>query len=472
MRKVSELFDQFLLLFLRKRLYLLIFKAFVGPFITSFFVLMLIFLVQTLVKYQSEIFGKGLGFFTYIELIFYLAFNVIPKALPFAVMMGGLITYGSLGEHGELNAIKSAGVSLLRLILPSFIFSILAGVGLYYLGDVILPKTNLKFYSLLYDIKTKQPAFNLTPGMFYNGIDGYRIKAGSKDDAGRIKDVMVYDHTHKNGNTEVIVADSGLIYNDKKSGVLIFELYNGERYSENTSREQSKKRSTNSIQTTRTSFDKVMMPFDISSMSMKNTPDERFSRNRWMMNSDTLKIEIDTLGKLVADRRLELKTASTRVLGIDFVYNDLLIVKELEIKKDVILTSVQKKQVAQSVANDATNMMFHLERENDYIEWKSNSYVKFWVEYYHRRTEAVACVLFLLIGASLGAVLKKGGIGMPMLVTVMMFLLHHVMTEFFEKKARAQEIIPLLGGWGSVLVMTVIAIWVAYKTYLDKRIIG
>lgn len=444
-----------------------IFKAFLGPFLVSFLVLMLIFLVQTLVSYQAELFGKGLSFSVYAELVFYLSFNVIPKALPFAVMMGGLITYGSLGEHSELKAIKSSGISLLRIIFPTFLFSVAAGLGLYLLGEYVLPKTNMKFYRMLYDIKTKEPSFDLKPGVFYSNIEGYRIKVKEKYENGRLKDVIVYDHTSKRGNVEVIVADSGKLVNHEEQGLLVFELYNGIRYSEQSSNNSSVK--TTTLECSRTSFSKVVMPFDISSLMLKNSPDALFSKNRWMMTSNQLMGEADSVSVLERERRAGLIRVTTKMLSLDFITKDSLLDHGLESRENE-LNQAQERQIAQSLSNDVTNIGFHLEREKSYIEWKVIDYVKLWVEFHHRKTEAVACVVFLIIGACLGGVLKKGGIGMPMLVTVMMFLLHYVLSQTFDQYARTEVFSHWVGGWGSVGVMMCISGWIAYKTFLDKRI--
>lgn len=466
MKVISQIIDYLLLLIFRKRLFVFIFKAFLGPFIVSFLVLMLIFLVQTLVSYQAEIFGKGLEMSVYLELIFYLSFNVIPKALPFAVMMGGLITYGSLGEHSELKAIKSSGISLLRIIFPTFLFAVAAGLGLYFLGEYVLPKTNNKFYRMLYDIKTKEPSFDLQPGVFYSSIDGYRIKVEEKNDRGGLKDVIVYDHTSKRGNVEVVIADSGRLISHERQGLLIFELYDGIRYSEQASENSS---NTNSLECSRTSFSKVIMPFDISNLMLKNSPDKLFSKNRWMMTSEQLMQEVDSVNVLTKERKADLVTASVKMFNLDFIGQDSLLNKKLMLRI-MDLNQFQERQIAQSLANDITNMSFHLEREKSYIEWKIIDTVKLWVEFHHRKTEPVACVVFLLIGACLGGVLKKGGIGMPMLVTVMMFLLHYVLSQTFDQYARKEVFSHWLGGWGSIVVMVCISMWIAYKTFLDKRI--
>lgn len=467
MKVFLQIIDYLLLLIFRKRLFVFIFKAFLGPFIVSFLVLMLIFLVQTLISYQAEIFGKGLDMKVYLELVFYLSFNVVPKALPFAVMMGGLITYGSLGEHSELKAIKSSGISLLRIIFPTFLFSVAAGLGLYLLGEYILPKTNMKFYRMLYDIKTKEPSFDLKPGVFYSNIDGYRIKVKEKNEKGALKNVIVYDHTSKRGNVEVVIADSGRLINYEEQGLLIFELFNGIRYSEQSSDNSSHNKS--SLECSRTSFSKVVMPFDISALMLKNSPDKLFSKNRWMMTSKQLMSEVDSVGVLVKERKESLTTSSVKMFNIDFVGSDSLVNNKL-MQREFDSNQAQERQIVQSLCNDVTNMSFHLERENSYIEWRIVDYVKLWVEFHHRKTEPVACVIFLLIGACLGGVLKKGGIGMPMLVTVMMFLLHYVLSQTFDQYARTEVLPHWIGGWGSVIVMALISVWIAYKTFLDKRI--
>src|SRR5690554_2550758 len=193
-----------------KKLDKLILGSFIGPFLLTFIVVDFILLTVNMLKYFDEIFGKGLSFGVYMELISYFVISISPMALPLAVLLSSLITFGNLGEHFELTAIKSAGISLLRTIQPIFFFVLMLTGVAFYVNNTLVPKAALEAYSLLYDIKQKKPALDLREGTFYNGLPDVSIKVNEKfPDGITLKDIIVYDHRKNDGNKEVTIADSG-----------------------------------------------------------------------------------------------------------------------------------------------------------------------------------------------------------------------------------------------------------------------
>src|SRR5690606_34680014 len=219
-----------------KKLDKLILGSFLGPFILTFLVVVFILLMQHMLKYFDDIIGKGLGFDVIGQLLFYFAVFMTPVALPLAVLLSSLMTFGSLGEHFELTAVKSAGISLLRAIQPIFFFVLILTVCAFYINNNLVPKAALEAYSLLWDIKQKKPALDIREGTFYNGIPDISIKVNEKfPDGITLKDVIIYDHRKHDGNKDVTVADSGKMYTILNERYLKLELFDGYNYTEGTS---------------------------------------------------------------------------------------------------------------------------------------------------------------------------------------------------------------------------------------------
>ncbi|MEX0882902.1 MAG: LptF/LptG family permease, partial [Cyclobacteriaceae bacterium] len=215
-----------------KKLDKLILGSFLGPFLLTFIVVDFILLTVNMLKYFDEIFGKDLPFMVYMELIGYFVISISPMALPLAVLLSSLMTFGNLGEHFELTAIKSSGISLIRALRPIGVFVVFLTIVAFLSNNYLVPRVNLKTFSLLYDIRMKSPAFDIKEGVFYNGIPNYSIKVNKKIDEVRLQDVVIYDHTSGQGNLHLITADSGRMepfFNDR---YMMLTLYNGNSYQE------------------------------------------------------------------------------------------------------------------------------------------------------------------------------------------------------------------------------------------------
>ncbi|HEU5146223.1 MAG TPA: LptF/LptG family permease, partial [Chryseosolibacter sp.] len=290
-----------------KKIDKLILTSFIGPFIMTFAVVVFILLTQHMLKYFDDIIGKDLGWDVLGQLLFYFAIFMTPVAMPLAVLLSALITFGNLGEHFELTAIKSAGISLLRTIRPIFFFVlILTGIA-FYINNNLVPKAALEAYSLLYDIKQKKPALDLREGAFYNGLPDVSIKVNQKyPDGITLKDIIVYDHRKNDGNKEVTVADSGRMSTILNERYLKFELFNGYNYTEGASQEKEmtgqKNRKSESL--TRSKFFKTQVVFDLSSFKLERTDKKWFESNRIMRNLAELDTDIDSINKEVLQQEL------------------------------------------------------------------------------------------------------------------------------------------------------------------------
>src|SRR5690606_5685211 len=275
-----------------KKLDKLILGSFIGPFLLTFIVVDFILLTVNMLKYFDEIFGKGLSFAVYMELISYFVVSISPMALPLAVLLSSLMTFGNLGEHFELTAIKSSGISLLRALLPIGIFVVVLTFLAFLSNNYLVPKVNLKTFSLLWDIRMKSPALDIKEGVFYNGIPNYSIKVNRKLDDTKLYDILIYDHTNGVGNNAVITADSGRMEPFFNERYMTLVLYNGNSYQEgNARRGQHEKPSTFD----RTKFTENQIVFSLDAFEMNRTPENQWSNNRSIKNIAQLREDLDSM---------------------------------------------------------------------------------------------------------------------------------------------------------------------------------
>ncbi len=282
-----------------KKLDKLIFKSFIGPFFLTFCVVVFIFLLQFLLRHFDDIVGKGLSWDIYARLLGYFSINMTPVSFPLAILLSSLMTYGNLGEHSEITALKGAGISLTRTLVPMFVFSLLVTALAFISNNYLVPRANLKAYSLLYDIKQKAPALNIKEGVFYKDIPGYQIKVNKKfKDGETLKDIIIYDHTKGSGNRSVILADSGKMYTIMSDRYLVMELFDGHHYSEEeaeTNRKRGSYSQTYPEPYARNSFERSKVVLSMAAFDLKRTKEELFAGHFLMKSMNELKYDIDSL---------------------------------------------------------------------------------------------------------------------------------------------------------------------------------
>ena len=294
-----------------KKIDKLILGSFLGPFFLTFFVVIFILLSQFMLKYLDEIVGKDLDTTVIVQLIFYFSVFMTPNAFPLAVLLSSLMTFGNLGEHFELTALKGSGISLIRVMVPIFAFTLLLTGAAYYSNNFIVPKANLKAFSLLYDVKQMKPSMELKEGTFYNGIEGYSIKVGEKDSDGKtLKDLVIYDHTARQGNVHVTMADSGLMYNILNDRYLVLEMFDGNTYMQEKNKRKTYVTESRPEPWIRNTFDSQKIIFSLASFDLKRTKEELFSSNRLMKNSVQLRTDVDSMRTEYTDKIEEVKEHS------------------------------------------------------------------------------------------------------------------------------------------------------------------
>jgi lipopolysaccharide export system permease protein len=528
-----------------KKLDKLILGSFIGPFILTFLVVDFILLIVNMLKYFDEIFGKGLDFWIYAELIGYFVISISPMALPLAVLLSSLMTFGNLGEHFELTAIKSSGVSLTRALRPIGIFSIMLTILAFLSNNYLVPKVNLKTFSLLYDIRMKTPALDIKEGVFYSGIPGYSIKVNRKLDEVRLQDIIIYNHSDGQGNINVTLADSGRMETFNNDTYMKLTLYQGQNYKEARS---TRGISEAPVEFSRTKFEENVMVFDLSAFQLSRTPEDQWSTNRAIKRIDEIKVGLDSIAYIVNDlkyqnytsaasiypfftrnrsltpsgeilamkaeydtlRKLKIekeksikdsvdekrKEDSLRSLGVpksdtvlkkvavatvnqdsitDSLFQKKLAVKSAQKKEDTlavteqIITTVdtlglpvlnkkvrteplteKELKVLDSVIydrgyitnaitmalNNSRNLKNTFNIKMSQYDGHMREYRRYEIAWYQKYSQAIACFMMFLIGAPLGSIIKKGGLGMPVLISILFFIFYYMLTITGEKWAK------------------------------------
>ena len=452
-----------------KKLDKLIIRSFFGPFILTFAVVEFILLTQYMLKYLDELVGKDLGASIFGELLFYFSLNMAPVALPLAVLLSSLMTFGTLGEHHELTAIKTSGINLTRILMPVFLLVSGLTVGAFFFNNVIVPKANLKAYSLLWDIRQKKPAMNFKEGAFYNGLPGLSIKINKKiNDEGAIKDIMIYDHSKGGTNSRVILADSGRMYTDFNDAYLVMELYDGNTYVD----EQSGGIRHSDQQFIRQEFDKSKIVVSLASFNLDRTREELFSDNKMMKNIKQLGVVTDSL-RTFAKKEQQLYAPNVDPFFMYFkadtgqVKNGMMVKgktverKLPEITPDVLALATNKARNVKSFTGS------YVERLTSTLRDANNYEIEIWRKY----TQSAAILVMFLIGAPLGAIIKKGGLGVPVIISIVFFILMYVIAILGEKWAR-EGLIPVGAGmWAANVILLPIGIFFLNQARNDSSLL-
>ncbi|MCD4724224.1 MAG: LptF/LptG family permease [Bacteroidales bacterium] len=455
-----------------KKIYLLVLRSYLGPLILTFFVAVFILLMQFLWKYIDDLVGKGLEWYIVLELLFYASSTFVPLALPLAILLSSIMTFGNLGEHYELVAMKSAGISLWKIMRPLIILTIAISGIAFYFSNNILPVANLKFKSLLYDVRKQKLAFDITEGIFYNGMDGIVMRIGKKEKDDRsIRDVMIYNHLNKQGNTDLTVADSGRMEASPDGRYLIFHLFNGYNYQEKTDQKNYRK----NRQFQKTKFSEEYRRFDLSDFTMKRTDENLFKNNYSMLNIAQLNDAIDSLGKIYSRKKDDFSGDFTRHYQYYSMIDSAVYFKHSGIDSLALplegLSKATKVNIIQRAMNKArgvkNNIEWHIRDYESKREWLS----KHMVAWHKKFTLSFACLVLFFIGAPLGAIIRKGGIGLPVVVSVIFFVLFHIITITGEKSAIAGAIKIEYGMWVASAVLLPLGIFLTFKATSDSPLL-
>ncbi|MGH1435374.1 MAG: LptF/LptG family permease [Lewinella sp.] len=567
-----------------KKIDRLLLVSFIGPFLVTFGIATFVLLMQILWVYIDDIAGKGLSIFVIMELLAYKCVGLVPMALPLAILISAVMVMGGLAERYELSSLKSAGISLLRVMRPIIVFGSIATFVSYLCNDYIIPVANLQFGSRMYDIREKKPTMSMETGVFNDDFGNYAIRIGEKGSDGRtISDILIYDHSEANsGKLTQVIAESGEMFSTKDGSYFVMQLYNGHQYIESRPTGRNTGKGAPFIRTAFKSWNKV---FDLSEFNMDITNPDLFSQNRSMMSISQLASQIDTIQKRIDQRYLNLaKQVGTHfsVLPVDSLYpqaqlepeedelseidaeqdslanedtmQDSLLADSLRLLEKMGTDSVQRlesysqrmssagrnrtdereKLIALEKTTDQKERMAKaaaikkaagmetkvdsskvqpqvpLERFNDTITsvtaWlevltpaerrrfmtkaKSSARaiinqaeqaevslsrtkedkVKHIYEMHTKYSMAVVCIIFVFIGAPLGAIVRKGGFGYPLLVSVVAFIVFIVLTIFCRKIAETLLVPASLAAWLPCIVLSPIGVWLTIKAMADSKL--
>ncbi|MBC6612923.1 LptF/LptG family permease [Hymenobacter sp. BT507] len=453
-----------------KKLDKLILKAFAGPFFLTFAVVEFIFLTQYMLKYLDDIIGKDLGAGVIAQLLFFFSVLMVPISLPLAVLLSSLMTFGTLGEHHELTAIKTSGISLTRILRPVFILSFLLSIGAFWYNETIIPKANLKAYSLLWDVRQQKLALDIRENIFYNGIPGYTIKVNEKqgENGDILKGVMIYDHSGRAGNSVMILADSGRMTTRFDGQYLSLELFRGTSYIEKPDQHNRAGASF-----TRQSFDRNQLLFSLSSFGLDRTNEEYFAENKMMKNIPQLIAHSDSLHqRLNVERRLMVTQLNPYYSYARFDTTGQAANRRLADWKvsDERLPALSVGMVEQA-SNRARNVRAFISSNADRLNNLARDTSMFRIEIYRKYTQSAAILLMFLIGAPLGAIIKKGGLGVPLLIAILFFIIYYVVSIMGEKYAREMILTVPLGMWLADLVLLPVGLFFLYQARNDSGLL-
>lgn len=441
--------------------------SFLQPFAATFFISVVVLLLQHLWKYIDDLAGKGLEWYVILEFLVYSTANLIPLALPLAILLASIMTFGNLGEKYELVGIKAAGISLQRAIRPLFFFTLLlSGFALWFSLEVV-PVANLKWGALYYDLREQKPTFDLKEGVFYNGIEDYSIKIGSKDKSGdKVYDVIIYDHREGRGNTAVVVADSGKISQSEDQRYLHFELFSGTRYEDLVNQPDYAFRN----QFTTTHFSRQRMVFDLSTFKMKRTEEGLF-KDFWKYKKlPDLELGIDSLKRDIKNY----ETATHENFFKNYHFLDTLIYTAEALHPNLSLDSLMKPHKKATTHSQALNVARSGQGqvEFNFSEVKPVRYMlaKYEMVWWQKFTLSVACMVLFFIGAPLGAIVRKGGFGLPVVFAIIFFLVFFVLNMIGEKMVRELVLPSHIGMWLSTIVLTPLGFWLTIKSTRDSAL--
>ncbi len=454
-----------------KKINLLILQAFIKPFLVTFFIVMFVLLMLFLFKYIDDLIGKGFQWYVILELLSYQCAVQLSMALPLSMLLSSIMTFGNLGESYELVAIKAAGVSLRKAMTPLFVVVGLFSAGSFIFSDYILPIVNLKMGSLLYDVRKKKADFFIKAGVFNNTIPGYSIRAKSKSEDGTtLYDLMIYQHSEGGASYNVIFAKEGYIQNSEDNNYMVLEMKDGVRYED--SRVKNAKRYDPRQQFTRFRFKETTQKFDMGSFAMNRTDQDLFKSHHQMLNLKQLKFYSDSNQVYMDSMANIYSVESMRYVNYYSKYYQE--GKPKQSKSAITLAELNQSDLKRTALNNALNQSRQLK---DLASNRTQEFTPYWekdirydIEWHRKFTLAVSCLLLFGLGAPLGAIIRKGGLGLPVVMAIIFFLIYHVIATLAEKAAKDASLAPMWGMWMAIIVLTPLAIFLTYKSTSDSAL--
>lgn len=466
-----------------KRLYLYMLQSYVPLLLMTFFICLFIVLMQFLWRYIDELVGKGLGVDVIAELFFYAALTMIPMALPLAILLASLMTFGNLGEQFELTAMKASGISLLRTMAPLIVLMVMIATGAFFFQNNVLPIAQTKMWTLLYSMRQKSPELEIPEGVFYSDIPGYNLFVQEKNrDTGVLYDMMIYDVSKGFENSSIILADSGKMSITPDRTHLFLRLWNGESFENLKDAGASNMRNVPYRRET-FSIKEIMLKFDTNF----NRMDEQGMRNQYVGKNmaelqatiDSVGKEVDSIGNMHANNLREYPYVGVRGYDNSFVDGKLVRTRHPEVKlaKVIDVDSVLRGSSSGERINYLQQGLVKAQRLRQEYEFKSmdlaekqKSVRRHAIELQKKFTLSFACIIFFFIGAPLGAIIRKGGLGTPLVISVFLFIFYYIIDNTGYKLARDGKWDVIEGMWLSAAVLLPMGIFFTYKAVNDSAV--
>lgn len=450
--------------------------------------------MQNFFLYLDDIMGKGLPWYIIAQFLIYSSATIVPLVIPLAILLGSIMTFGNLAENFELTAMKSSGLSLFKIMRPMIFIVILTGVGEFFFLNNVWPVSNLKLRTLIWDITKKKPTLSLTNNVFYNGLKGVSIRVNKNDvENDRLEGVLLYFNSEeKPGNNRVVRAEWGTMEQSEDDRSMILTLYNGYEYEDMQDKKLPRKKD-NSFELLRSRFEKILIRIDLSNFDFNNTDEELFSQYYEMLNMKQLSYLEDSLILKYEARKVDFKTYLDKNLYLrntDRLKNDSInlanakaiegkgIRKDRRIKDPVpkesfyaFLAKYNNTNLYKLGKNLARNNKNYLQRSEEEFKNRQRYITRYKIEWHRKIMLSFACIVLFFIGAPLGAIIRKGGFGFPVVFSIIFFLIFHITSTAGEKMAK-QDVVPaFFGMWLGIIVLLPFSIFLTNKAINDSTIL-
>jgi lipopolysaccharide export system permease protein len=469
-----------------KRLYIFSVRSFAGPFVVTFLISMFILIMQFFWLYIDDLMGKGIEIAIILELLLYVSASLIPLALPLAILLSSIVTFGNLSEHNELTALKSSGLSLLRIMRPLIIVVLLISAGTFYFANYIIPVANLKWHSIIYDIQNTKISTILTPGAYATELDGYAIKVDEvKDDY--FTNIIIHDHTSEN-EVKTIRAKDGRMFKSEYGKYVYFQLNNGTIVEELASQaplfndEGTLIKSKNSNRPSRrSSFKNSTYKIDLSGFDISRSEEELFKNDFEMLNVFQLKYAIDSLQKKADDvTQTFIKNAkmdaivfqSDKLKGFDTLKNALSSKDALpsRVIRWESLSNIDKIASIDHAQTSLRRRIDNLGGQQNFMGTIDESVRNYKIESNRKFALTYTIIVLFFVGAPLGAIVRKGGFGAPVVIAALLFMIYFVLFSIGENMAKSDMVSPFIGMWFAAIVLTPIAVLLMRAAINDSPI--
>ncbi len=447
-------------------------KTFFGPFIFIFSVLFFIFVVNIIWIRLAQLTGKGLTYWEILRLLSYLSAIVVQLVLPLTILLSSIMTFGDFGERYELAAMKAAGISLTRIMLPLFTVSVLFSLLLFVFSNNVIPDFQRKAKNMLYNIAASKPALNFTPGQFIQQIPGYSVKFDeiSGENKENLNGVFIHKMANAYEDQQSIVAEKGKFVPADNKSYLKLLLFNGYIFEEslgNIDYNQRLKQPDQAIK-----FDTLVSHFNISeiidkALEAENISDDYSFQNYWQLNG-TIKQARTENASVLNNINTELLMQTSNF--VEYVDKSKEAPKPMVIPKIDTLAQIKKNELLYTAYNKVESVKQSLEGKSPQIQELHKYYSR--VVIYQQRIFAysVTCIIFFMIGASLGSIIRKGGLGLPVVIAIVVFIIFYVINLSVENLAWAGKMDPYLASWLPNIVLFPFGVWLTYKALTDSQI--